>query len=272
MTSVGAKVVIAASGAARKLGKLLDTIGSKMEVVKYTERLVPSTRFVAVDEAIPVISEYVSFIAPTANVIGDVKIAENSSVWYGATVRSEKSKVVIGKNSSIGDRAIVHDAKNEGNYSTFIGHNVTVGPGAIIHASTIEDNILIGASAQILEGCIVCSGSIVAPGSILTCETTVSSGELWSGSPAKMVRPLTVEEIACLCGYANEKSDLAHIHALECEKSFEQIVFEDEIYEDKLERDSEYWQPDNSYKREKLSTDTRENTYYSNKNHQEQNI
>jgi len=229
MTSVGAKFVIAASGAARKLGKLLDAIGAKMEVVKYTERLVPSTRFVAIDDLMPAISKSVSFIAPTANIIGDVKIGEKSSIWFGATVRSEINKVIIGKNSSIGDRALVHDAKNEGNYSTFIGHNVTIGPGAIIHASTIEDNTMVGASAQILEGCIVHSKSIVAPGSILAARTSVSSGELWGGSPAKMIRPLTVEEIACICDYADDKSDLAVIHSVECEKNFEQVVYEDEF-------------------------------------------
>jgi len=270
MTSIGSKVVIAASGAARKLGKVLDTIGSKIEIVNYTERLVPSTRFVSIGEAMPHISESVSFIAPTANVIGNVKISENSSIWYGATVRSEISKLVIGKNSSIGDRAIIHDAQNEGNYPTFIGHNVTVGPGVIIHASTIEDNILIGASAQILEGCIIRSKSIVAPGSILTSGTSVSSGELWAGSPAKIIRLLTVEEIACLSGFTKETSDLAHIHALECEKSFGQIVSEDEIYEDKLERDFEYWQPDNADTRERLSIDARERDYYSTMSHHEQ--
>jgi len=263
MTSVGAKVIIAASAAARKLGKLLDSIGAKMEVVKYTERLVPSTRFVAVDDVMPVISESVSFIAPTANVIGNVRIGQNSSIWYGATVRSEVSKVVIGKNSSIGDRALVHDAKNEGNYPTFIGHNVTIGPGAIIHASTIEDNTVVGASSQILQGCIVHSKSIVAPGSILTGGTSVSSGELWAGSPAKMIRPLTVEEIACICGYADDKSDLAGIHAVECEKSFEQVISEDEIYEDKLERNPEYWHPDSTDKEDTFVPDFRGRIYNS---------
>lgn len=259
MTSIGARVVIAASNAARKLGKSLEAVGSKIETVNYTEGLVPSTRFVSIGEAVPFISESVSFIAPTANVIGNVEISESSSIWYGATVRSEISKLVVGKNSSIGDRAIIHDAKNEGGCPTSIGNNVNIGPGVIVHASTIEDNILIGASTQILEGCIIRSKSIIAPGSILTSGTLVSSGELWAGSPAKMTRFLTIEEVACLSGFTKDTCDLANIHALECEKSFGQIISEEEIYGDNLEKDSEYWQP--------VSTDARKGACHSSMSH-----
>jgi gamma-carbonic anhydrase len=168
-------------------------MGKGMEVTKYTEKLVPSTRFVAVDNVAPTVSPE-SFVAPSAAVIGNVSIGEASSVWYGAIVRGDVNHVKIGNASSIGDRAVVHVAKIQGDAPTVIGNHVTVSAGALVHAATLKDSVVVGEMAQVLDGATVESNSIVAPASIVTPGTTVGSGELWAGAPAKKVRALTEEE------------------------------------------------------------------------------
>lgn len=233
---------MAASNAARSIGQALDKMGAGMEVAKHTERLVPSTRFVAVDGVAPAVSETAAFVAPSSNVIGDVSIGSNSSIWYGATVRGDVHKIVIGQNSSIGDRALVHVAKIQGDSPTMIGDSVSVGPGAIIHAATLKDNIIVGASAQVLDGSVVETNSIVAPGSVVTPGTTVPSGELWSGSPAKLERKLTAEELANIISVSEDTAELAVLHAGECEKDFQQIAADEEEYEDKEIRSPDYFQ------------------------------
>ena len=244
MASLGARAVTAVSGAARSLGKALDSMGASMEVAKYTERLVPSTRIVAVDGVAPTISETAAFIAPSANVVGNVTLGPNSSVWYGATLRGDVNSITVGTNSSIGDRAIVHVAKIQGDHPTAIGDNVTVGPGAIVHAATVQDGVRIGPMAQIMDGATVGANSIVAPGAVVTPGTSVPSGELWSGNPAKSVRKLTPEEIAEITDEAISLAGLATLHADENAKDYKQLAQDEEDYEDKMQRDPEYWQKD----------------------------
>jgi len=165
------------------------------------------------------------------------------SIWYGATVRGDVNKVTIGNNSSIGDRAVVHVAKIQGDLPTTIGDFVTVSAGSMIHAATLKDHSVVGASAQILDGSIVESYSIVAPGSIVTPGTVVSGGEMWAGSPAKMVRKLSSEEIANIATYAEDVVRLAAQHAFECSKDYKQLAADEDEMQDKLERDPEYFQP-----------------------------
>lgn len=134
----------------------------------------------------------------------------------------------MGENTSIGDRAVVHVAKIQGDFSTHIGNNVTIGSGALVHAATLQDACVIGEAAQVLDGSIVESNSIVAPAAIVTPGTTVKSGELWGGSPAKKVRALSEEEIAAILTQATESNALAMVHAYECSKDYAQIVEEEE--------------------------------------------
>lgn len=243
MTSLGARVVIAASNTARKLGQSLDNLGKSMEVCKHYDRLVPSTRFVAVDGVSPTVSPLTAFVAPSASVIGDVTLGQNSSVWYGATVRGDVHKISIGDNTSIGDRAVIHVAKIQGDFPSFLGSNVTVGPGAIVHAATLEDGSTVGPSAQVLDGAVVGENAVVGPGAIVTPGTVVPAGEYWSGSPAKMVRKVTAEELQSAKENSVDTLELARMHAAECDKDLEQILKDDEAYEDGTTRDPEYWQP-----------------------------
>lgn len=243
MTSLGARVVLAASNTARKLGQSLDSLGQSLEVVKYTERLVPSTRFVAVDGVSPTVSPLTAFVAPSASVIGDVTLGKGASVWYGATVRGDVHKVVIGENTSVGDRAVIHVAKIQGDFPSLIGDNVTIGPGSIVHAATLKDNCVVGPMAQVLDGAVVEENSMVAAGAVVTPGTVVKTGELWSGSPAKMVRKVTAEELQNASENSMDVLELARMHAFECDKTLEQLTNDEEAYEDATTRDPEYYQP-----------------------------
>lgn len=243
MTSLGARVVTAVSNAARKVGQGLDSLGKSMEVCHYRDRLVPSTRFVAVDGVSPTVSPLTAFVAPSASVIGDVTLGQNSSVWYGATVRGDVHRVVIGENTSVGDRAVIHVAKIQGDFPSLIGDNVTIGPGAIVHAATLKDNAVVGPSAQVLDGAVVEKNAIVGPGAVVTPGTVVGEGEYWLGSPAKLERKVTDEELQTAGVNALDVLELARMHALECDKDLEQLTKDKEAYEDATERDPEYWQP-----------------------------
>ena len=243
MASLGQRIVIAASNTARKLGQGLDNIGKSMEVCKYTERLVPSTRFVAVDGVSPTVSPLTAFVAPNASVIGDVSLGSNSSIWYGATVRGDVNKITIGENTSVGDRAVIHVAKIQGDFPSIIGNNVTIGPGAIVHAATLKDGSVVGPSAQVLDGALIEKNAIVGPGAVVTPGSIVKEGEYWLGSPAKMVRKVTADELQTSSANSTDTLELARLHAIECNKDLAQLTKDQEVYEDKMYRDPDYWQP-----------------------------
>jgi carbonic anhydrase/acetyltransferase-like protein (isoleucine patch superfamily) len=149
-------------------------------------------------------------------------------------VRGDVHNVTIGSKSSVGDRAVVHVAKIQGDLPTSIGNNVTIGANAIIHACTIEDLVIIGESAQLMDGATVCTNSIVSPGAVVTPGTKVPSGELWAGSPAKKVRALSSEEIASIAESAHDVLEMAYLHAVENSKDYKQLLEEGE---DRLDRE-----------------------------------
>jgi gamma-carbonic anhydrase len=167
------------------------------------------------------------------------------SIWYGATVRGDVNKVTIGDHTSIGDRAVVHVAKIQGDFATHIGNHVTVGPCAIIHAATLGDGVVIGASAQVLDGALVEAGAVVAPGAVVTPGTVVSAGELWAGAPARKVRTLTELETNAMAATAKEQMLLAQMHAFENSKDYVQLAKDEEEMRDLEERSEDYWQPKN---------------------------
>jgi len=258
MASIGTKVVVAVSNAARNLGQSLDKLGATLEVAKYTERLVPSTRFVSVDGISPVVSEAAAFVAPSANIIGDVVIGKDSSVWYGATIRGDGNKVTIGANTSIGDRALIHITTLQSNYPTFIGSNVTVGPAAIIHAATLKDNCIIGPMAQVLDGASVGERSVLSAGAVLGMGKEIPDGELWGGCPARKIRELSLEEMegmgstgvgdgisigSGMSMVAEDVRELALLHAVECGKDYKSVMEDEEKWQDEQERNPDYFQP-----------------------------
>lgn len=155
---------------------------------------------------LPRLSEGV-FIAPSASVIGDVEIGAESSIWFNCTVRGDVNVVRIGERTNIQDGSVVHVAK-EGQ-GTFIGSDITIGHMALLHACTLEDGCFIGMRATVMDGCLVERGSVVAAGALVTPGKRVRSGELWAGSPAKMIRELSDEDRVALAKLAPRYVSLA---------------------------------------------------------------
>jgi carbonic anhydrase/acetyltransferase-like protein (isoleucine patch superfamily) len=142
-----------------------------------------------------------AFVDESAQVIGDVEIGEESSVWMCAVVRGDVNRIRVGRRTNIQDGAIVH--VQTGTHPTTVGDNVTIGHGAIVHGCTIDDQCLIGMGAIVLNGAHVGSGSIVAAGTLLVEGMRVPPKSLVMGSPGKVKRLLTHAEIADIQVYAD---------------------------------------------------------------------
>jgi len=142
-----------------------------------------------------------AFIDDSAQVIGDVEIGEESSVWMGVVVRGDVNHIRIGRRTNLQDGTVVHVMIRT--HSTTIGDNVTIGHAAVVHGSTIEDHCLIGMGAILLNGSHIGTQSIVAAGTLVTEGTKVPPRSLVMGSPGKVKRLLTQAEIAEIQGYAD---------------------------------------------------------------------
>ncbi|MDX4062551.1 gamma carbonic anhydrase family protein [Aliarcobacter skirrowii] len=139
------------------------------------------------------------WIAPSADVIGQVTLEEDVSIWFGCVVRADVNVVKIGKNSNIQDLSCIHTDKDS---QTIIGENVTVGHRAILHGCKIENNCLIGMGATILDNVVIGEGSIVGANSLVTYGKVFPPKSLIMGSPAKVVRELSDEEVKGLKEHA----------------------------------------------------------------------
>jgi carbonic anhydrase/acetyltransferase-like protein (isoleucine patch superfamily) len=145
-----------------------------------------------------------AFIDDSAQVIGDVEIGEESSVWMCAVVRGDVHRIRVGRRSNIQDGTVVHaQASTSGAHPTVVGNSVTIGHGALIHGCTIDDQCLIGMGAIVLNGAHVGTQSIVAAGTLVTENMKVPPKSLVMGSPGKVKRLLTHAEIADIQTYAD---------------------------------------------------------------------
>lgn len=133
------------------------------------------------------------FVAPGAALIGHVTLAEESSVWFHTTLRADINRIVVGPRSNVQDGAVIHLADD---YGTFIGELVTVGHKAILHACTVADEVLVGMGAIVLDGAEIGARSIIGAGALVTGGKKIPPGSLVLGSPAKVVRTLTLDEQA----------------------------------------------------------------------------
>ena len=140
-----------------------------------------------------------AWVAPSADLIGNIEIGENSSVWFGCVIRSDVNEVRIGKNSNIQDLSCIH---TDTNTKTIIGDNVTVGHKVMLHGCIIEDNCLIGMSATILDDAVIGEGSIVGANSLVTSGKVFPPRSMIMGSPAKVVKQLTQEDVDKLIAHA----------------------------------------------------------------------
>jgi gamma-carbonic anhydrase len=131
------------------------------------------------------------WVVPGATVVGDVRLEEESSAWYGAVLRGDINRIIIGPRSNIQDNAVVHV---DTNYPTTMGELVTVGHTAVVHACTIDNEVLIGMGAIILDDVEVGARSIVGANTLVTIGMKIPPGSLVLGSPAKIRRQLSIEE------------------------------------------------------------------------------
>ena len=132
-----------------------------------------------------------AYLAPTAYVVGKVRVGARTSIWYGATVRGDTGEVVVGDESSIQEAATVH---TEGDRVTRIGNRVTMGHHALVHAAEVGDDCIIGVNASVLTGAKVGSGSIVAAHALVPEGREIPPNSLVVGVPGKVLREVSEAE------------------------------------------------------------------------------
>lgn len=142
-----------------------------------------------------------AYVDVSAQVIGDVHIGAESSIWMNAVVRGDVNSIRIGRRSNVQDLSVVHVQGRT--HPTVIGDDVTIGHGVLVHGCTIEDGCLIGMGAIVLNGAVVGTGSIVAAGTLVPERMVIPPGSMVMGSPAKVRRSLMPEEVESLRGLAD---------------------------------------------------------------------
>jgi gamma-carbonic anhydrase len=150
-----------------------------------------------------------AFVAPNATVVGDVTLGADSSVFYGAVLRGDIARIVVGDGANIQDNAVVHLADDR---DAVIGARCTVGHGAIVHACVIGDECLVGMGATVLDGAVIGARSIIGANSLVPQGFACPPGSMVYGSPARVVRPLTAEEQAGLPRWAEKYVAVARAH------------------------------------------------------------
>ena len=150
------------------------------------------------------------YIAPNATVTGDVTLERNVNIWYGAILRGDSGAIHIGEGTNIQDNCVLHE-------QTTIGKYCTIGHGAIVHGCTVGDCSMIGMGAIVLTGAVLEENCLVGAGAVVTGKTYAPAGSLLLGSPAKVVRQLTAEQIAELQADADAYIALA-------KKTFQEAV------------------------------------------------
>ena len=136
-----------------------------------------------------------AFVAETAALIGDVTVGPDSSVWYGAVIRGDCSRITVGCGTSIQDNAVLHTEKDR---PLTVGDNVTIGHGAVVHCASVGSNTLIGMGAILLDGAVIGDHCIIGAGAVVKENTVVPSGSMMVGVPAKCVRELGPDQFALM--------------------------------------------------------------------------
>jgi carbonic anhydrase/acetyltransferase-like protein (isoleucine patch superfamily) len=131
------------------------------------------------------------WLAPNSTLVGDIIMGEHCTVWFNAVIRGDVNKIRIGHHSNIQDGAVIHCTYQK--TETSIGNYVSIAHNAIVHGCTIEDNVLIGMGAIVMDGAYIESGSIIAAGAIVTQGTRVKSGSIYAGNPAKFLKEVSPE-------------------------------------------------------------------------------
>lgn len=132
-----------------------------------------------------------SYITESSNLVGDIVIGKNSSIWFGAVLRADNDRITVGENSNIQDNCTVH---TDYSFPVIIGKRVTIGHNVVLHGCTIKDDVIIGMGSVLLDGSYIPSNVIVGAGSLVTAKSVIEEGTLVLGSPAKSVRKIKETE------------------------------------------------------------------------------
>jgi len=153
-----------------------------------------------------------AWAAPSADLVGDVRLGERSSVWFGAVIRADNTPIIVGEESNIQDGSVCH---SDAGFPLTIGARVTIGHQAILHGCTIADDCLIGMGARILNAAVIAPECIVGAGALVAEGKTYPSGSLIVGSPARVVREITDAERGLLRASAAHYAEKAARYAAE---------------------------------------------------------
>jgi carbonic anhydrase/acetyltransferase-like protein (isoleucine patch superfamily) len=138
------------------------------------------------------------WFAENATLVGNVIMGDQCSVWFNAVIRGDVNSIRMGNKVNVQDGAVIHctfenlEAGQPGT-KTILGNNVSIGHNALVHGCTVEDNVLIGMGAIVMDNCYIESGSIIAAGAVLLEGTHVEKGSIWAGVPAKKVKDISPE-------------------------------------------------------------------------------
>lgn len=131
------------------------------------------------------------YLAENATIVGEVVMGDDCSVWFNAVLRGDVNSITIGNKVNIQDGAVIHCTYQKA--KTVIGDNVSIGHNAIVHGCTLEDNVLIGMGAIVMDNAVVQKNAVVAAGAVVLENTIVESGTIYAGIPAKKVKTLSEE-------------------------------------------------------------------------------
>jgi carbonic anhydrase/acetyltransferase-like protein (isoleucine patch superfamily) len=151
-----------------------------------------------------------SWAAPSADLIGDVRLGARASIWFGAVIRADNTPIIVGEESNIQDGAVCH---SDPHAPLTIGRGATVGHQAILHGCTVGDGALIGMGARVLNGAVIGARCIVGAGALVAEGKVFAEGQLLVGAPARVVRPLTEAELQMLQASAYHYAEKAALYA-----------------------------------------------------------
>ena len=158
-----------------------------------------------------------AFVAPGAQVIGDVEIAAEASIWYNCVLRGDVNRIRIGARTNIQDGSVIHvdspKPGHEAGHPTIIGNDVLIGHMAMVHGCIVHDRAFVGLGSIVMGGCEIESDGMLAAGAMLTPGKRISSGQLWAGRPAKYAGDLRADELAAMRARVDHYVALAKAHA-----------------------------------------------------------
>ena len=128
------------------------------------------------------------FLADNAVVVGEVKMGNNCTIWFNAVVRGDVHSITLGDNTNVQDGAVIHCTYQKAR--TMIGSNVSIAHNAIVHGCTVEDNVLIGMGAIVMDDAVIGTGSVIAAGAVVLPGTIVEPGSIYAGIPAKRIKDI----------------------------------------------------------------------------------